>query len=123
MAADEATSNILASLQRLGIKEPAVDYPTCHPEINPFDVYRAHLTDLLHDVTGVDASIIYPVLQWTQSLDKGDLVLPIPALRLKGKKPNELGEEWVAKVSRAGTRSCYNVPCTYQALNLMPSLP
>lgn len=73
-------------------------FPTCYPETNPIDVYRLHLTTLLEKITGVDPSIIYPALQWTQGLDKGDLVMPVPALRVKGKKPNELAEEWQAKV-------------------------
>ncbi|PKS10138.1 hypothetical protein jhhlp_001888 [Lomentospora prolificans] len=72
-------------------------YPNCYPAVNPVDVYRSHLTTLLHDVTGVDKAIIYPALQWTQSSDKGDLILAAPALRVKGKKPTELAEEWVAK--------------------------
>ncbi|KAF4630871.1 hypothetical protein G7Y89_g7267 [Cudoniella acicularis] len=74
-----------------------VRYPNCYPEANTVDIYRAHLTSILAEVTGVDAKIIYPALQWTQTLEKGDLVLPVPALRIKGKKPNELAAEWVAK--------------------------
>lgn len=73
-------------------------YPGCFPAVNPFDVYRSHLTTLLHGVTGVDTSIIYNALQWTQSIDKGDLILAAPALRIKGRKPNELTEEWAEKV-------------------------
>lgn len=73
-------------------------YPNCYPEINPVDVYRAHITSILSDITGVDGNIIYPVLAWTLTLEKGDLVLPVPALRVKGKKPNELAEEWAEKV-------------------------
>lgn len=46
----------------------------------------------------MDAKIIYPALQWTQELKNGDLVLPIPALRVKGAKPQELAEKWAASV-------------------------
>ena len=81
-------------------------YPNCHPEINPVDIYRAHLTNILADVTGVDAAIIYPALQWTQTLEKGDLVLPVPALRVKGKKPPELAAEWAEKVCSAVYKEC-----------------
>lgn len=66
--------------------------------INPVDVYRAHISKELTSLTGLDATEIYPRLQWTQTLDKGDLVLPVPALRIKGKKPNELAAEIVEKV-------------------------
>jgi arginyl-tRNA synthetase len=82
----------------LRLAEPLPQYPNYYPEINPVDIYRAHLTDLLKDVTGVDPAIIYPSLQWTQTLEKGDLVLPVPALRVKNKKPAELAAEWVEKV-------------------------
>lgn len=66
--------------------------------INPVDVYRAHISKELASLTGLKATEIYPRLQWTQTLDKGDLVLPVPALRIKGKKPNELAAELVEKV-------------------------
>lgn len=85
-------------LKSLSLTAPLPKYPSCHPEVNPVDIYRAHLTSILTEVTGVDAAVIYPALQWTQTLEKGDLVLPIPALRVKGKKPDQLGAEWVEKV-------------------------
>ncbi|AEO68632.1 uncharacterized protein THITE_2118216 [Thermothielavioides terrestris NRRL 8126] len=72
-------------------------YPNCHPETNPFDLYRAHLSDVLARITGVDHKIIYPALSWTQSLDKGDLMLAAPALRIKGRRPDELVQEWAAQ--------------------------
>lgn len=100
--AHSTTEDLSKNLQALGLKEQLDTYPNSYPELNPTDVYRAHLTSILTEITGVDKSIIYPVLQWTQTLEKGDLVLPVPALRVKGKKPNELAEEWAAKVLRRG---------------------
>jgi arginyl-tRNA synthetase len=97
MAAAESTISEML-LGKLSLTTPLPKYPNCYPEVNPVDIYRAHLTSILTEVTGVDAAIIYPALQWTQTLEKGDLVLPIPALRVKGKKPAELAAEWVAKV-------------------------
>ena len=83
-------------------------YPNCHPEINPFDFYRAHLSNVLADITGVDTKIIYPALSWTQSLDKGDLILAAPALRIKGQKPDELVKQWAEKVAPTrGRSSCF----------------
>ncbi|OWO99033.1 hypothetical protein B2J93_6610 [Marssonina coronariae] len=93
-----AASSLSEQLKSLDLETPLPKYPNCYPEVNPVDIYRAHLTSILTGVTGVDAAIIYPALQWTQTLEKGDLVLPVPALRVKGKKPQELAEEWVAKV-------------------------
>ncbi|KFY69895.1 hypothetical protein V499_09647 [Pseudogymnoascus sp. VKM F-103] len=88
---------LATSLQSLGLKGSLDAYPNCYPEINPVDIYRAHITSILSEITGVDRSIVYPSLQWTQTLEKGDMVLPVAALRVKGKKPNELAEEWAAK--------------------------
>jgi arginyl-tRNA synthetase len=73
-------------------------YPNCYPELNPFDFFRAHLTNVLADITGVDPAIIYPALSWTSSLEKGDLILAAPALRVKGTKPDELAKQWAEKV-------------------------
>jgi arginyl-tRNA synthetase len=100
-----AAQDLLATkLKSLSVTTPLKKYPNCYPEINPVDVYRAHLTEILTGVTGVDAAIIYPALQWTQTLEKGDLVLPVPALRVKGKKLPELAAEWVEKVNRSNCR-------------------
>ncbi|KAL2170739.1 hypothetical protein VTG60DRAFT_4487 [Thermothelomyces hinnuleus] len=72
-------------------------YPNCHPEINPFDFYRAHIANVLSGITGVEPKIIYSALSWTSGLDKGDLMLAAPALRIKGQKPDELAQQWADK--------------------------
>ncbi|KAF2139042.1 uncharacterized protein K452DRAFT_310994 [Aplosporella prunicola CBS 121167] len=83
---------LAATLKGFGLTDvPAA--PNTYPKHNPLDIYRSHITELLAQASGVDAKIIYPVLQWTQTLDKGDLTLPVPALRIKGKKPDELAKE------------------------------
>ncbi|KAI9800017.1 MAG: hypothetical protein M1833_003546 [Piccolia ochrophora] len=96
MAEDQQVEVLTSQLAKFGVSN-VTKYPNAHPELNPVDVFRSHLTDLLAPVTGVDPKIIYPALQWTQSLEKGDLVLPVPALRVKGKKPAELATEWASK--------------------------
>lgn len=102
MATDVSQSTWLAQkLESLQLGSQLTPYANCFPESNPVDVYRSHLTDILTKVTGVDAAIVYPALQWTQTLEKGDLVLPIPALRVKGRKPDELAAEWMSKVPRS----------------------
>ncbi|ATY61415.1 arginyl-tRNA synthetase [Cordyceps militaris] len=93
MAADASFDNLARQFSHL----PLIDkLPNCFPDINPVDIYRAHITSILSDITGADKSLIYPVLQWTATLDKGDLMLAIPALRIKG-KPDDLGKQWVEK--------------------------
>lgn len=98
MAATASSSEFITEkLKSLSVSD-LPKYPNCHPDVNIVDIYRAHITSTLSEITGVDSAIVYPALAWTNTLDKGDLVLPVPALRVKGKKPNELAEEWAAKV-------------------------
>ena len=66
---------------------------------NPVDLYRQHIAETLAPITGVPASEVSSKLQWTLTQDKGDLTLAVPALRIKGKKPNEQAKEWGEKVS------------------------
>ncbi len=84
-------------LSKLG-QSGLTSYPNSNPELNPIDIYRSHITDQLAQITTVDPQIIYPTLQWPPSLDKGDLILAVPALRIKGKKPAELATELAEKV-------------------------
>ena len=96
-----ASQDVLATKLKALSVASLPKYPNCYPEVNPVDIYRAHLTEILTEVTGVDAAIVYPALQWTQTLEKGDLVLPVPALRVKGKKPPELAAQWVENVCQS----------------------
>lgn len=93
-----SVDEVAATLKNFGLSD-VPKAPNTHPELNAFDIYRSHITDLLAQASGVDPKIIYPTLQWTQSLDKGDLTLAVPALRLKGKKPDELAKEIAEKVA------------------------
>ena len=101
---------LTASIKTLGLDEvPQLSNLTTFPTYNQVDIYRAHVAELLAPITGVAAEQIYPVLQWTQVLDYGDFMLPVPALRIKGKKPDALAQEIKEKVAfRPATLS---VPC------------
>ncbi|KAK1756451.1 arginine--tRNA ligase, cytoplasmic [Echria macrotheca] len=97
MSSSTGIEELVKRVDGLSLDAISEKYPNCYPENNPFDVLRAHLSNILGGVTGVDTNIIYPNLQWTQGLDKGDIVLAAPSLRLKGKKPDELAKEWTDK--------------------------
>lgn len=64
---------------------------------NPFVFYRQYLAEILAPIVERKVDEIIPLLQWTPTLEKGDLTLPVPALRVKGKKPQDLAEEIVSK--------------------------
>ena len=86
--------HLTASLQTLGLNEvPQLANLATFPTYNQIDIYRAHIAELLAPITGVAAETVYPLLQWTQVLEYGDVMLPVPALRIKGKKPDALALE------------------------------
>lgn len=58
-------------------------YPATQPDINLLDAYRAHLSNIFTQFSGVYKSTPYRALMWTQSLDKGDFIFALPALRIK----------------------------------------
>ncbi|KAB2104401.1 Arginine--tRNA ligase, cytoplasmic [Alternaria gaisen] len=67
--------------------------PNTYPTLNPFDIYRSHITELLSSVSGVDKQIIYPTLAWTAKPEHGDLQLAVPALRQKKKDMKAFAQE------------------------------
>ncbi|GAO14739.1 hypothetical protein UVI_02028490 [Ustilaginoidea virens] len=97
MAQSNAIDQLAQRVDGLTLQSLAQKYPTASFESNPLDLYRAHLSNVLSEISGVDTSIIYPVVMLTQSLDKGDFVVAVPALRIKGSKPDVLAQEWAAK--------------------------
>ena len=64
---------------------------------NPIDLYRHSISESLAPITGKPASEIFERLAWTQTFDKGDLGLPVPSLRIQGKKPGELATDFAAE--------------------------
>lgn len=87
----------------------ASKFAKSYPSLNPIDVYRIHIAEHLATITGVEAPEVYTKLQWTQTQDKGDLMLAVPALRVKGKKPNELAAEWAEKACPAASLSLLKI--------------
>ncbi|KAF4631846.1 hypothetical protein G7Y89_g6282 [Cudoniella acicularis] len=69
-------------------------FPAAYPQFNPLDTYRVYLAENLSSITGLEAKTIYPLLQRTQTLDNGDLLLPVPALQIKSEKPEILAARW-----------------------------
>lgn len=74
---------LVSNLKKLDLTPPPA-VPNSYPESNTVDLCRNYITEQLSILAGVDKSIIYPALEWCQVLEKGDLLLPLPRLRLKG---------------------------------------
>ncbi|KIX03923.1 arginine-tRNA ligase [Rhinocladiella mackenziei CBS 650.93] len=62
---------------------------------NPVDFYRQYIAERLAPIVNRKDTELVPLLQWTATLDKGDLMLPVPALRVKGKPPQDQAREIV----------------------------
>lgn len=75
MAADSAPT--VAQLSIHSTTSEVSKYPNCYPAVNPVDTYRVHVAELVGAALGIDSLSVYPKIQWTNSLDKGDLVLAV----------------------------------------------
>lgn len=90
-----------SSLSNLGINPSLPHYPGASPLTNPIDIYRSYLTEILVHLTKADANRVYPALQCAKTLDKGDLVLAVPQLRIQNVKPADLATSLVGKVPQS----------------------
>ncbi|KAF8004222.1 hypothetical protein HF325_001670 [Metschnikowia pulcherrima] len=106
-----STETITSSLAGLGLKT-STQVEGSHPEYNVVDVMRNYITLELTAITGISSEIIFSALDSPNTLDKGDLLVPLPRLRLpKGtdfktkateiaqafNKGGYLAEDWVRK--------------------------
>ena len=64
---------------------------------NPVNFYRAAISKELAPIAGKSESEVLDKLAYTQTLDKGDLSLAVPALRIQGKRPAEQAAEIAEK--------------------------
>lgn len=62
---------------------------------NPVDFYRPYIAERLAPIVSRPEKDLIPLLQWTATLDKGDLMLAVAALRVKGKAPQDYAKEIV----------------------------
>lgn len=89
-------NSVIAQLKKMSIQEPTV-IEGSHPDTNVVDLLRNYITEELSKISGVEASLIFPALEWTNTLERGDLLIPVPRLRIKGSIPKELAAEWAQK--------------------------
>ena len=85
------SNQIEFQLQKLGVPTPIPVYGNARVLVNPIDIFRCYLTEVVAGLLqGVDSQIIYDSIQYTNSLNHGDLVVVVPRLRLKGAKPADV---------------------------------
>lgn len=101
-----------AKLNALDVETPIPSFDNTEVLVNPIDVYRSYLANLLAALVESDRQLVYDSIQWTNNLANGDLLLVIPKLRLKGVKPADMAKDLSAKV-REG------LPLSSNSLSLM----
>lgn len=75
-----AMSSYKSRFPELALHPTAGDFtpfPNCFPSINPVDRYRSHIAELIGQAVKIDPVAVYQRIQWTNSLDKGDLTLAV----------------------------------------------
>ena len=73
-------------------------YPDCHPHTHPFNLFRAHLADVLAALTGADHQLLYEKLRFMTHLDKGDFGLAVAAMRIQNRSVAQILQECVDNV-------------------------
>lgn len=76
-----SVNTITESLASLGLKQ-SEEIANSNPAYNVVDVMRNYITNELHDLTGISKDVIFPALDSPSTMDKGDLLVPLPRLRL-----------------------------------------
>ncbi|KAK6197346.1 arginyl-tRNA synthetase [Scheffersomyces amazonensis] len=84
--------SISDNLAKLGLDEPTTVLANSTPKFNVVDVFRNYITSELHRLTEIDSQLIFNALNTPATLDKGDLILPLPQLKLKGNPKEKAGE-------------------------------
>ncbi|KIW69376.1 arginine-tRNA ligase [Phialophora macrospora] len=82
-------------LNRLGMEDSGNSFPPADVLTRPLDIYRAHLADILVQLTDCEPQVAYDSIQ--EPNDYGDLEVVIPRLRLKGSDPKELAFDLAQK--------------------------
>lgn len=74
-----SADSLTASVQSLTLQSTTTTskFPGCFPTLNPMDIYREHIAEELGKASGIDPELIFSRLAWTNTLDKGDLSLPV----------------------------------------------
>ena len=86
-----------SSLASLGVTDlPSI--PSAYPDQNPLDIFRSHIAERLAPIAGVEPEAVFAGLDRATKPETGDFVLAVPRLRIKGAKPQELGEKWQSQV-------------------------
>lgn len=74
-----ASTSLPASVAALTLQstEQQSQFPGCFPALNPMDIYRERIATKISKALSIDAAKVYSRIAFTNTLDKGDLSLPV----------------------------------------------
>ena len=109
MSSTTEIASLEAQLQKLDVSTPIPRYNAVDFLVNPVDIYRAYLADLVGSIfPDLDPQLVYDSIQWTNNPAHGDLIVVAPKLRMKGTKPTELVATLASKVFLSSIHSSAN---------------
>lgn len=85
------------SLESLNLNVPIPEIEAAEVLVNPLDVCRTYLAEILADIAGCDIEAAYKSIQWPNNIFNGDLAVILPKLR-PGAKADALAVELMEKV-------------------------
>ncbi|KAK9459014.1 uncharacterized protein V1516DRAFT_693085 [Lipomyces oligophaga] len=93
---------ITAKVSALGFDKPSLyPAPTLNLSGNPFDLFRSHIAALLAPISGVAPDLLVTSLENTLLPERGDMVIAIPRLRIKGQDPEQLAAKWAEEFPKS----------------------
>ncbi|AMD19247.1 HBR346Cp [Eremothecium sinecaudum] len=92
-----STQNCCSKLASLSLNSDIPKMEGSHPESNVVDFARNYIANELSKIANVASPLIYEALEWTNTLERGDLLIPVPRLRIKGANPKDLALDWASK--------------------------
>jgi arginyl-tRNA synthetase len=85
----DSLAAFVAGLASSPLPKLAASHPDLHIANRPMDIYRAYLADILMQSANCEVATALDSVHFSNTLSHGDLVVPVPRLRLKGKSPKE----------------------------------
>lgn len=96
------------SLESLSLSGPVPEVGAAEVLVNPLDLCRSYLAQILADIVGCDVASAYRSIQWPNNIFNGDLAVILPKLR-PGAKAEEVAVELMEKVCETFPRCSIDV--------------
>lgn len=59
---------------------------------------KKHISDSISKLSGIDSTSVYECLKYPRTLDLGDIILPLPQLKLQNEEIGKIATDWSKKI-------------------------